>query len=93
MSHFPKAYSEPFQTSNMKCFTKIVNGWKAVIAIFAECSIFDIWQGSKYIFAVSKSDCCEEKKRRKIMSKTFYQQILCTCCGTEVNSLDINFFF
>ena len=35
------AYSEPYQTSKMECFAKIVNGLKP-LAIFAKISILDI---------------------------------------------------
>ena len=43
----PEAYSEPCQTSTMKCFAKMVNGWK-LLTIFAKHSILDYWHGSEY---------------------------------------------
>ena len=40
------------QTSKMKCFAKIVNGWKP-LTIFAKRSILDTYQGSEYASATS----------------------------------------
>ena len=37
-----EAYSEPCQTSKMKCFAKIINGLK-LLTIFAKRSILDVW--------------------------------------------------
>ena len=39
-------YSEPYQTSTMGLFAKIVHEFSSVI--FAKRSILDVWQGSKY---------------------------------------------
>ena len=36
--------------SKMKCFAKIVNGWK-LLTIFAKLFILDVWQGSEYASA------------------------------------------
>ena len=36
-----------FHTSKTKCFTKIVNDWKALISS-AKGPVLDVWQGSKY---------------------------------------------
>ena len=44
---YSMAYSEPYQTSKMECFAKIVNTFQA-LTIFAKGSILDIWQGSEY---------------------------------------------
>ena len=44
----PEAYSEPCQTSQMECFTKIIN----YLTIFAERSILDVWQGSEHASVV-----------------------------------------
>ena len=41
------AYSKPSQSSTMKLFAKIVNGWK-LLTIF-QSLILDISQGSEYI--------------------------------------------
>ena len=47
--HTPaEAYSEPSRTSNMKLFTKIVNGWK-LLNIFVKRSIVDVGQGSESV--------------------------------------------
>ena len=40
-------YPETCQSSTMKLFPKIVNGFKPLI-IFGKNSILDVWQGSKY---------------------------------------------
>ena len=42
-----ETFSEPFQTSKMKFFTKIVDGRKPPL-IFAKGSILDVWQGFQY---------------------------------------------
>ena len=42
-----ESYSEPCQTSKMKCFPKRVNGQKP-LSIFTKHSILDAWQGSAY---------------------------------------------
>ena len=39
MQHF-EAYSEPYQTSKIEVFAKIV--------IFVKISMLDVWQGSEY---------------------------------------------
>ena len=40
-------YSEPYQTSKMERFARVVNAFKP-LTIFAERSILDVWQGSEY---------------------------------------------
>ena len=42
-----QSYSEPYQTSKMEHFAKIVNGWKP-FTTFAKHSILDVSQGSEY---------------------------------------------
>ena len=42
-----KAYSEPCQTSKIKCMAKIVKDFKP-LSIFTKRFILDIWQGSEY---------------------------------------------
>ena len=42
------AYSEPCQTSKMKVFTKIVNGF-SFLTIFAKISTLDVWQDSEFV--------------------------------------------
>ena len=44
---YTKASLGPRQTSKMKVFEKIVDGFQ-LITIFAKSSILDIWQGSEY---------------------------------------------
>ena len=39
--HQPEAYLEPFQTSKMDCFAKIVNGFRMLI-IFTEHPVLDV---------------------------------------------------
>ena len=48
-----KAYPDPYQTSKMSVFAKIVNDWKPTI--FAKQSIFDVWQGSDYTSGLDKN--------------------------------------
>ena len=43
----PEMYSGLFQTSKMKIFVKIVNGWKS-LSIFPKSSILDVWLASEY---------------------------------------------
>ena len=40
----PEAYSDPFETSKMEFFVKILEA----LIIFAEVSILDVWKGSEY---------------------------------------------
>ena len=40
-------YLEPCQTSKMKLFVEIVNGFEPSV-IFAKKPILDVWQGSEY---------------------------------------------
>ena len=47
----PEAYPEPYQTSKMDCFVKIVNGLN-LVTFFVRHSVLNVWQGSKYISAV-----------------------------------------
>ena len=42
-----KAYLKPCQTSEIKLFAKIVNGFHP-LTIFAKSSIFDVWESSEY---------------------------------------------
>ena len=42
--------SEPFQTSKLELFSKIVNSWKPTI--FAKTATFDILQSSEYVPAI-----------------------------------------
>ena len=42
-----KAYTEPFQTSKMEVFAKIVNGF-LFLTIFAKSSILDVWQDFEF---------------------------------------------
>ena len=44
--------SEPFQTSKLELFAKIVNSWK--LTILAKPSTFDILQSSEYIPAIGR---------------------------------------
>ena len=46
------AYSEPYQTSKMELFAKIVNDFQP-LTIFAKSSVVDVWQGSLAIFTGS----------------------------------------
>ena len=43
-----EAHSESSQTSKMKLFGKLVNGWKA-LTIFIKSPIFDVWLDSEYV--------------------------------------------
>ena len=43
----PEVYSEPWQTSKMKRFSKIVNSYK-LLTIFAKHSFLDVWQCFEY---------------------------------------------
>ena len=54
----PERYSEPYQTSKIVRFAKIVNN-QMLLPIFSKCSILDVWQGSEYI-----SEHCEYEKWR-----------------------------
>ena len=47
----PDAYSEPFQTSKMERFGKIVNNLQP-LTIFAKRSILDIWEGCEYAYFI-----------------------------------------
>ena len=47
--YFSEAYSETCQASNMEYFAKMVNGLN-LLAVFAKCSILDVWKGSEYVF-------------------------------------------
>lgn len=47
MGEPPEVHSEPFHTSKMKRFTKIVNAFKP-LTNFAMRFILDIWQDSGY---------------------------------------------
>ena len=49
-----EVYSDPFQTSNMEFFAKIVNVWKP-FTIFAGSSILDVWEVSEYTSVVCHS--------------------------------------
>ena len=40
-------YSEPYETTRMNCFAKIVN------CIFVKCSILDVWQSSQHKFELN----------------------------------------
>ena len=42
-----EAHSEPSQTSKMKFFAKIANGFQ-LLTIFAKIFILDAWLGSEY---------------------------------------------
>ena len=44
-----EAHSEQSQTSKMKIFAKIVNGWES-LRIFAKSLILDVCLGSEYTF-------------------------------------------
>ena len=46
-SHWLETYPEPFETSKMECFAKIVNEFYT-LTVFTKRSILDIWQGSEY---------------------------------------------
>ena len=45
-----ETYLEPYQTSKMELFVKIVSGFW-LLTIFAKRSILNIWQGSEYASA------------------------------------------
>ena len=45
--NYLQAHSELCQTSKMERFANVHNGWMQ-LTIFANCSILDIWQDSKY---------------------------------------------
>ena len=47
VSSTSEAYSEPYQTSKMKCFAKIINSSKLLTTV-AKRSIFDVWKISEY---------------------------------------------
>ena len=47
LSYIPEIYSEPSQTSKMKCFAKIVSGFEP-LTIFAKQSIWDVWTVSQH---------------------------------------------
>ena len=49
--YYTEAYSQHCQTSEMECFAKIVNGWKA-FTIFPKQLTLDVWQGSEYASVV-----------------------------------------
>ena len=53
-----EVYSEPFQTSKMEFFVKIVNGSKP-LTIFVKYSILDVWKGSE---CASAKDICNKKQ-------------------------------
>ena len=44
---YPETYSETSQTSKMKLFAKIVNGFQP-LTILAKSSSLEVWQGSEY---------------------------------------------
>ena len=48
---YPEAYSEPSQTSKMKLFVKIVNGYY----FGQKISNLDIWKGSEYPSVIQQS--------------------------------------
>ena len=50
-----EVYSELSQTSKMKRFAKVVNGFQPVI-IFTKRSIVDVCQGSEYACVVHKKN-------------------------------------
>ena len=45
----PEVYSEASQTSKIKLFVKIVNGFQP-LTIFVKSSILNVWQASEYAF-------------------------------------------
>ena len=50
--YYTEVYSEPYQTSKMMYFAKVVDGWKPLSMSFAKHSILDVWQSSEYAFAI-----------------------------------------
>ena len=47
--HLSEAYVEPYQTSKMKLFAKMVKGFQP-LTIFTKSFILDVWQGPECIF-------------------------------------------
>ena len=58
-----EAYSEPFRTSKMKRFTKIVNCFYQ-LTIFVKRSILDVWQGFEY----TSAECHKENQDLDLVS-------------------------
>ena len=48
-NHLAEANSEPYQTSKMKLFAKMVKGFQLLIN-FTKSSVLDVWQGPECIF-------------------------------------------
>ena len=46
-----EAHLEPYQTYKMERFVKVINGFQ-LLTLFTKLSIFDVWQGSKYVWHV-----------------------------------------
>ena len=47
--HLSEAYSEPYQTSKMKLFAKMVKSFQP-LTILTKSSILEVWQGPECIF-------------------------------------------
>ena len=52
--HFAEAHSEPCQASQMKLFTKTVNGLTPLKTAIAKMSTFGVWYGSEHAFSFFK---------------------------------------
>ena len=52
MRHHTETYSDIYQTSNMKCFVKIVSDFLP-LPIFAKHSILNVWQGHECASVIS----------------------------------------